>query len=189
MTDKRNPNSSVWIRHYKVGVCYLQHVGSLLAPLGHVLRFSQQIVEEARFIQLANKLALEAVLHMVDQEVHHCLRHTAVEGGGEEHRPNRWLRTRTQDGLLIVLSPRWRGTSLTRQVAVKEVSSCWSMSYELNTIYYSLLSLRGTYTPTIWQKSQFCRKEEFRFTTLVGKHIQQEDILKVKAGDILNFSY
>lgn len=79
--NKINLNSSGKTRRYKVGVCYLQHVGGLLAPLGHVLRLSQQIVEEARFIQLANKLALEAVLHMVDQEVHHCLRHTAAEGG------------------------------------------------------------------------------------------------------------
>lgn len=62
---------------------YLQHVGRLLAPLGHVLRLGQQVVEEARLVELADQLALEAVLDVVDQEVHHRLGHAAVEDAGE----------------------------------------------------------------------------------------------------------
>lgn len=58
--------------------CHLEHVGGLLAPLGHVLRLGQQIVEEARFVELPDELALEAVLHVVDQEVHHGLGHAAT---------------------------------------------------------------------------------------------------------------
>lgn len=67
-----------------MGAWYLEHVGSLLASLGHILRLGQQVVEEAGFIQLANELTLEAVLHMVDQEVHHCFWHTVAEREREE---------------------------------------------------------------------------------------------------------
>lgn len=80
MTDKGSGTSSRRTRRDS----YLQHICSLLAPLGHILRFSQQIVEEAGFIQLANELALETVLHMVDQEVHHRLRHAARERNQSE---------------------------------------------------------------------------------------------------------
>lgn len=59
---------------------HLEHVGGLLAPLGHVLRLGQQIVEEARFVELPDELALEAVLHVVDQEVHHGLGNAATQG-------------------------------------------------------------------------------------------------------------
>lgn len=61
--------------------CHLEHVGGLLAPLCHVLRLSQQVVEEARFVELPNELALEAVLHVVDQEVHHGLGNAAAQSG------------------------------------------------------------------------------------------------------------
>lgn len=72
------------------------------------------------------------------------------------NRPNRWLRTRMQDCRVIVLSPRWRGSSLTHQMAAPvEVSSCWSASFELNTIYFSLLSSRGAYTPENLAKIHF----------------------------------
>lgn len=64
---------------YTRGRCYLQHVGCLLAPLGHVLRLGQQVIEEARLVELADQLALETVLDVVDQEVHHCLGHAMAE--------------------------------------------------------------------------------------------------------------
>lgn len=58
---------------------------------------------------------------------------------------NRWLRTRRQDGPVIVLSPRWRGSSLTQQMAVPaEVSS--SVKYKLNTSSATLFSSKGPYT-------------------------------------------
>lgn len=63
---------------------YLQHISRLFAPLGHVLRLGQQVVEEARLVELADQLALEAVLNVVDQEVHHRLGHAAAEGGREK---------------------------------------------------------------------------------------------------------
>lgn len=63
---------------------HLEHVGGLLAPLGHVLGLSQQAVEKAGAVELADELALEAVLDVVDQEVHDGLGHAA--GGREEGR-------------------------------------------------------------------------------------------------------
>lgn len=69
---------------------------------------------------------------------------------GRGNRPNRWLRTRRQDGLVIVLSPRWRGLGLTHQVAVPvQISSRLSTSYQLNMRYLTLLSSRATYSQTI----------------------------------------
>lgn len=61
---------------------HLEHVGGLLAPLGHVLGLGQQIGEQARSVELAHQLALEAVLDVVDQEVHDGLGHA----GGEKIR-------------------------------------------------------------------------------------------------------
>ena len=62
---------------------YLEHVGSLEAPLGHVLGLGEQVVQQARLVQLPHQLALQAVLHVVHQEVHHRLGDTGEgEGGG-----------------------------------------------------------------------------------------------------------
>lgn len=57
---------------------HLEHVGGLVAPLGHVLGLGQQVVEEAGLVELADELALEAVLDVVDQEVHDGLGHAGT---------------------------------------------------------------------------------------------------------------
>lgn len=54
--------------------------------------------------------------------------------------------------------PQTEGSSLTHQVAMPvQVSSCCNTSYEVIAIYLSLLSSRGPYMPTIWQKIHFGR--------------------------------
>lgn len=58
---------------------YLEHVSRLVASLSHVLGLCQQVAQQGRLIQLTDELALQAVLHMVHQEMHHCLWYTTAQ--------------------------------------------------------------------------------------------------------------
>lgn len=93
--------------------CYLQHVCRLLAPLSHVLRLGQQVVQEPRLVQLADELALKAVLHVVDQEMHHGLWHA---GAGDRWKEVTFAK---EEAGLTGSAMNWAETRLWRSVKAK----------------------------------------------------------------------
>ncbi|KAF3859546.1 hypothetical protein F7725_021945 [Dissostichus mawsoni] len=79
---------------------------------------SRTLVEEAQFIQLAYQLALEAVLHMVHQEVHHCFGHTAREKRSQQMVDNQEAR-RPADCVLPQMDGGGRGLTLQQRRRLK----------------------------------------------------------------------
>lgn len=102
---------------------HLEHVGGLLAPLGHVLGLGQQVGEQARSVELAHQLALEAVLDVVDQEVHDGLGHT---GGEKTSRPPR--RTKKRGAVVSAMRQQARPAGPATPTARLPARQPWALS-------------------------------------------------------------
>jgi len=54
---------------------YLKHFGCLSPTCGNVVGLFKELLNLFLFVQVTHKLALQIILHIVDEEMHDCLGH------------------------------------------------------------------------------------------------------------------
>ncbi|TNN50461.1 hypothetical protein EYF80_039330 [Liparis tanakae] len=90
--DRSQNTSRTSLNLFRERQFYLQHLSHLGPLLGRVLGLDEQLLQQRLFVKLTHQLALQMLLHKVDQEVHHRLGHAADTQHGDtklgSHRGN-----------------------------------------------------------------------------------------------------